>query len=228
MHQDSTPPILSSRKISYKRAAFHRARGEHPDSVKFRELHLTVSFSSVDRRQSRQFLAWPLAHCSSSLSTRRTVGWLDVGVGAEPSHRLRRVQQRQSLPPRPSDELSEDHRNPAPPKPPQASAWPSYPQSALRDTCRGLRRAEHAPCRRRAREAIPSRFRAPGQIRPSLCFGWNLGSNPKLPTSANRLLSHCLAVIARRTYPVLGHPSIPAINRAPAPPLTPAHLLLLP
>jgi hypothetical protein len=187
-----------------------------------------VSFSSVDRRQSRQCRPWPLAHCSSSLSLRRTVVWLDMGVGAEPSHRLRRVQRRQSLPPRPSEELSEDHRNPAPPKPPQASAWPSYPQSALRDTRRGLRRAEHAPCRRRAREAIPSHSRAPGQIRPSKCFKWNRWSNPKLPTSANRLLSHCPAVIARRTYPVLGYLSIPAINRAPAPPLTPAHLLPLP
>ena len=138
MHQDSTPPTFSSRKISYKRAAFHRARGEHPDSDKFRKLHLTVSFSSVDHRQSRQFLAWPLAHCSSSLSMRRTVVWLDVGVGAKPSHRLRQVQRRQSLPPRPLEELSKDLCNPAPPKPPQASAWPSYPQNALRDTRRGL------------------------------------------------------------------------------------------
>ena len=222
MHQDSTSPIFSSRKISYKRATFHRARGEHLDSDKFRKLHLTVSFSSVDRRQSRQFLAWPLAHCSSSLSMRRTVSWLDVGVGAKPSHHLQRVQRRQSFPPRPSEDLSEDHRNPAPPNSPLASVWPSYPQSTLRDARRRLKCAERAPCRRRTREAIPSRSRAPGQIRPSLCFKWNLGSNPKLPTSANRLPSLCLAVIARRSNPAFGNRLGPAINRGPEPPIDPA------
>jgi hypothetical protein len=147
MHQDFTPPIFSPRKLSCNRAAFHRARGEHSGSDKFRELKRSVSFSSVDRRQSRQFFAWPLAHCSSFLSLHRTVVWLDVGVGAEPSRHLRRAQRCQNLPPRPSDEFSEDHRNPAPPKPPQASAWPPYAQSTLRDALCGLktRRARSLP-----------------------------------------------------------------------------------
>ena len=150
--------------------SFHQAGSVHCSCQflkfrKFREEGSVVFVSEL--RQSRQFLAWPLARCCSSLSTRRTVGWLDVGVGGEPSHRLRRVLRWQNLLLRPPERCSKDHRNPTPPKPPGASVWPSYPQSALRDTRHGLRCAERAPCRRRAREAVPSNSRAPGQIRPS-------------------------------------------------------------
>ena len=48
-------------------------------------------------------------------------------------------------------------RRPAPPKPPEATAWPSTHLCTLQGRRRELVGAERAPCRRRARTAVPSR-----------------------------------------------------------------------
>ena len=113
MHQDSSSPSFSSRNIPLVTNSFRRTSAMHyfrQVSVKFRELNLAVLFPSEGQRRSRQCRPWPLASCSSTLSLRRSVVWLDVGVDAEPSHRLRQVLRWQSFPPRPSEELSEEHR----------------------------------------------------------------------------------------------------------------------
>ena len=62
-------------------------------------------------------------------------------------------------------------RRPAPPKPPEAAAWPSTHPCTLQVRRRELVGAERAPCRRRARTAVPSRTGVLHQARPSISGG---------------------------------------------------------
>ena len=78
-------------------------------------------------------------------------------VSWQEEHRPRERRQQHSL--RLPERRSEGRRRPAPPTPPGASAWPSSSLDALQHRRRGLRCAEHALCRRRAREAVPSKPR---------------------------------------------------------------------
>ena len=116
-----------------------------------------MSFSSEPRHPSRQYPRWPLAPCSSFLST-APHGRLDAcgrrrraGRGASPHAR------RQQHPLRLPERRSVGRRRPAPPKPPEATAWPSTHLCTLQGRRRELEGAERAPCRRRARTAVPSR-----------------------------------------------------------------------
>jgi hypothetical protein len=100
------------------------------------------------------------------------------------------------------------------------------PLSTLQNLHRGLRGAERALCRRRAREAVPSKTWSIAQVVPSLGVGWSQWTNTKLPSHLNLQFNLCLAVIARRRNPVLGNRLGPAINGGPELVLDPAPPLL--
>ena len=74
-----------------------------------------------------------------------------AGRGAVPHAR------RQQRPLRLPERRSVGRRRPALPKPPEATAWPSPPLCTLQSRRRELGGTERAPCRRRARTAVPSR-----------------------------------------------------------------------
>ena len=123
------------------------------------------------QRQSRQCPRWLVAHYSAFLST-APHGRLDgcghrrrAGRGAAPHAR------RQQHPLRLPERRSEGWRRPAPPKPPEAYAWPSSSPCVLQHSRHGLRGAEHALCHRRAREAVPSKTSSIAQVWPSLATG---------------------------------------------------------
>ena len=109
----------------------------------------------------------------SSYPPCRTVVWTVASVGGELAevHRPRERRQQRSL--RPPEKLSEVQRRLAPPTPPGASSWPSYSLDALQHRRRGLRCAERALCRRRAREAVPSKAWSIAQVVPRLASGWD-------------------------------------------------------
>ena len=83
-----------------------------------------------------------------------------AGRGASPHAR------RQQRPLRLPERRSVGRRRPAPPKPPEATAWPSPPMCMLQSRRRELGGTERAPCRRRARTAVPSRTGGLHQARP--------------------------------------------------------------
>ena len=101
-----------------------------------------------------------LASCSLLLLLVYRAAWSPgraraSAVSWQEEHRPRERRQQHSL--RLPERRSEGRRRPAPPTPPGASAWPSSSLDALQHRRRGLSGAEHAHCRRRAREAVPSR-----------------------------------------------------------------------
>ena len=124
----------------------------------FREqFQVSVSFSSEPHVDLASNCSGALLPVPPSYPPRRTVAWTVAGVGGElaEEHRPRERRQQHSL--RLPERRSEGRRRPAPPTPPGASAWPSSSLDALQHRRRGLSGAEHAHCRRRAREAVPSR-----------------------------------------------------------------------
>ena len=88
-----------------------------------------------------------------------------AGGGASP--RERRQQRPLWLPER----RSIGRRRPAPPKPPEATAWPSTHPCMLQVRRRELVGAERAPCRRRARTTVPSGTDVLHQARPRFSGG---------------------------------------------------------
>ena len=116
-------------------------------------------------------------------------------------------------------------------RPPERGAAQTAPPSAAQAT--GDRRvAAHSPERaatlvvnRWARSALsaavepvrpPHRGPAPlRQDRPGLAGERHQYTSLMLPGHSNPLLNHCLAVIARRSFPVHGHPLESPINRGP-------------
>ena len=80
---------------------------------------------------------------------------------------------------------------------------------------RELEGTERAPCRRRAREAVPSRAWSITQVLPNLALERNQWTITMMPNHLNLQPDHCLAVIARRRYPVLGNRLGLAINSNP-------------
>ena len=77
-----------------------------------------------------------------------------AGGGAPPRER------RQQRPLRLPERRSVGRRRPAPPKPPEATAWPSTHPCTPQVRRHEPVGAERAPCRRRARTAVPSRASA--------------------------------------------------------------------
>ena len=160
MHQGTTSPKISSRKNFHMPKSFHRTPGIHcfcagsEFSVQFQS---SVSFSSEPHVDLASNCSGALLPVPPSYPPRRTVAWTVAGVGGElaEEHRPREWRQHHSL--RLPERRSEGRRRPAPPTPPGASAWPSSSLDALQHRRRGLSGAEHAHCRRRAREAVPSR-----------------------------------------------------------------------
>ena len=158
MHQETSPPKISSRKISHMPESFHRTGGMHcfcAGSV-FSSVTGVVFFRTA--ASISPVLA--LASCSPLLilvhRAARSPGQARASaVSWQEEHRPRERRQQHSL--RLPERRSEGRRRPAPPTPPGASAWPSSSLDALQHRRRGLSGAEHAHCRRRAREAVPSR-----------------------------------------------------------------------
>ena len=174
MHQDVTSPSPSSRNFFLVPKTYRRTPGMHCScqssefSVQFQS---SVSFSSephVDLASSRSGALLPVP---PSYPPCRTVAWAVAGVGGElaEEHRPRERRQQHSL--RLPERRSEGRRRPAPPTPPEAYAWPSSSPCVLQHSRRGLRGAEHALCRRRAREGVPSKTWSITQVWPSLATG---------------------------------------------------------
>ena len=155
MHQETPSPSPSSRKNFHVRQTFHRTAYRHCScqvsgfSVKIQS---PVSFPSVDRRQSHQFLAWPLAPCSPFLSSAprsRLAGcerrWRTVASAPASSAA--------TVPPVAA--VRGEPCSTAPLRTAQAAGGLRVfisPLSTLQNRRRGLRSAERALCRRRARE----------------------------------------------------------------------------
>ena len=96
------------------------------------------------------FLLIPAPHDRLEVCGRRR----RAGGGAPPRERW------QQRPLRPPVRRSIGRHRPAPPKPPEATAWPSTHPCTPQVRRRELVGAECAPCRRRARTAVPSRASA--------------------------------------------------------------------
>lgn len=157
----------------------------------------------------------------------RMVVWLVVSVGGDVSRQPRRLPRWQNRPWRPAGASPTVRRHPAPPKPPRASARPSSSLCVLQSRRRGLRGAEHALRRRRARELRSVEATGAGQIRSSLAVEWSQWNNLQLPGHLSRQLDHHIAIITRRRNPVLVNRLGPAINGGPELAFDPATLLHL-
>jgi hypothetical protein len=152
MHQETPSPSLSSRKIFHVLKSFHRAAGMHSCCQKFRKIQSSVSFSSVlvvNLASSRLGSMLPVP---PSYPSCRTVVWTVASIGGELAGVHRPRERRQQWPLRAPESSARKRRRPAPPKPPEATAWPSSSLSAPQNRRRGLGCTEHALCRRRARE----------------------------------------------------------------------------
>ena len=92
-----------------------------------------------------------------SYPVHRTVVWTGASVSGDVSRQHRRLPRWQSRPWRSAGTRPAIRCRPAPPKPPEASAWPSSSPCVLQHSHRGLRGAERALFPRRAREAVLSK-----------------------------------------------------------------------
>ena len=139
-------------------------------SVQFSHRCRFLQNRGVHLASTRAGLLLPAPH---SCPPRRTVAWTVASVGGELAevHRPRERRQQHLL--RLPERRSEGRRRPAPPTPPEAYAWPSSSPCVLQDSRHGLRGAEHALCRRRAREAVPSKAWSIAQVVPRLASGWD-------------------------------------------------------
>ena len=160
MHQEVTSPGPSPREIFLVPKTYRRTPDMHCScqvqkfSVRFSHRRRFLQNHGVDLASSCSGALLPVP---PSYPPRRMVAWIVAGVGGElaEEHHPREWRQQHSL--RLPERRSEGRRRPAPPTPPGASAWPSSPLDTLQHRRRGLSGAEHAHCRRRAREAVPSR-----------------------------------------------------------------------
>ena len=167
MHQETSPPMINSRKNFHVLETFRRTAGVHCfcQSSEFSvSVQSSVSFSSVTPVDLASSCSGALLPVPPSYPPRRTVAWTVASVGGELAevHRPRERRQQHLL--RLPERRSEGRRRPAPPTPPEAYAWPSSSPCVLQHSRRGLRGAEHALCRRRAREAVPSKTWSIAQV----------------------------------------------------------------
>ena len=152
MYQDTSSPSFSSRNIFLMPKSFRRSRIRHcsfgsENSEKgFRGRQCRFRQAAVVNLASAA-LAPSSPVPSSYPRAAKSFGWTRASV---PSHPISsgELGSARSFPPRPSGKLSMNRCNPAPPKPPGSSVWPSYPQSALRDARHRLECAARALCRR--------------------------------------------------------------------------------
>ena len=173
MHQETSPPKINSRRFFQVLETYRRTPGVHCScqvqsfSDQFQS---SVSFSSESHVDLASSCSGALLPVPPSYPPRRTIAWTVAGGGGElaEEHRPRERRQQHSL--RLPERRSEGRRRPAPPTPPEAYAWPSSSPCVLQHSRRGLRGAERALCRRRAREAVLSRAWSITQAIPNLAL----------------------------------------------------------
>ena len=174
MHQETSPPKINSRKKFHVLETYRRTPGVHcfcQNSEFSVSVQSSVSLSSVGSVNLASTLVGSLLTAPPSYPSRRTVTWTVASVGGELAevHRPRERRQQHLL--RLPERRSEGRRRPAPPTQPEAYAWPSSSPCVLHHSRRGLRGAERALCRRRAREAVLSKTWSIAQVWPSLATG---------------------------------------------------------
>ena len=152
MHQEITSPSPSSRNFFHVPKSFHRTGGPH---CFCQDSEFSVQFSRQCRfLQNRgvnlaSACIGALLTAPTSYPVRRTVVWTGASVGGDVSRQRRRLPQWQNHPWRLTGASTAIRRRSAPPTPPGASTWPSFPP---------LRAAEPSPWpeRRRACSLPPT------------------------------------------------------------------------
>ena len=152
MHQEITSPSLSSRKIFHVLKSFRRTAGVHcfcsnsEFSVQFSRQCRFLQNRGVNLASARVGALLP---APPSYPVRRTVVWTGASVGGDVSRQRRRLPRWQNRPWRSAGASPAIRRRPAPPTPPGASVWPSFPP---------VHAAEPSPWpeRRRARSLPPT------------------------------------------------------------------------
>jgi len=106
---------------------------------------------------------------SSYLRAAKSLGWMRASVLSRPVS-SGELSDARSLPPRPSEELSLNPREPAPPKPPECSAWPSSLLWPSQNRRRGLEPENVLSAAGVPADAVPSNSVDSNQIQSSLGF----------------------------------------------------------
>jgi len=129
MYQDTSSPSFSSRNISHMPKSFRRSRIRHcsfgsensEKGFRGRQCHFrqaaVVNLASAALAPSSPV---PSSYPCAALS----FGWVWASVPSSPID-SGELSDASNFPPRPSGKLSKNRCNPAPPKPPGSSAWPS-------------------------------------------------------------------------------------------------------